>query len=156
MKIIDLFENIDNLIRFDGLDDLSSAVINDVYKQLEQFKSSTIYIETGFSNVSCSAYINIQIYDDNDQLEEELKIRVSDHQDKYGSDITYFINSIYKPVYQGFKWTDEDSDEYEIFFTCDDDDDDLEFSHFIVDKDDFKNMVNEIVLDIKNRLSLLS
>ena len=58
-----------------------------------------VRIDRGYSNVSCSAYINVTVYeldDDGGQDEERYsyRVRFSDHPDRFGSDLSFDLNDL--------------------------------------------------------------
>lgn len=57
----------------------------------EALTARGLSLATGYSNQSCSAYIEIVIAVDEDECEETFKLRFSDHADRHGSDYTVRI-----------------------------------------------------------------
>ena len=64
----------------------------------------------GFSNQSCSAYVNVTARDEEDEYLGEFKVRFSDHADRHGSDITIRIDDLVETV-------EEDGEYVEIRIT---------------------------------------
>lgn len=60
----------------------------------------TVIADFGGSNVSCSSYVTVSIYEgEDDEFVSETKVRFSDHADYHGSDITYRIDDKVEAVY---------------------------------------------------------
>lgn len=57
---------------------------------------SSLRADFGASNQSCSRYVNVTV--EGDDSDEEFKIRFSDHEDRYGSDITIRIDHLVEVV----------------------------------------------------------
>ena len=84
-------------MQFDDYGQVTSHLCDMVISRLGEHPE--IRIDRGYSNVSCSAYINVTVYelDDNgDQYEEldECKVRFSNHADRHGSDQSFNFNDL--------------------------------------------------------------
>lgn len=77
--------------RFENYGELTSSLAFDLIEILKS--DDRLSVKFGFSNVSCSAYVNIDVMDeDGDYVEDgDFKVRFSDHSDRYGSDISIRI-----------------------------------------------------------------
>lgn len=76
--------------RFQNFDELTEAFVRETIKALPSSVRATL----GFSNQSCSAYLNVSadvLDEDGDEVVETFKLRFSDHDDRYGADKTIRI-----------------------------------------------------------------
>ena len=85
-------------MQFENYGQITSHLCESVISRLGE--RPDVRIDQGFSNVSCSAYVNVTLYeldDDGDQIEEldECKVRFSDHADHYGSDQSFNFNDLF-------------------------------------------------------------
>ena len=84
-------------MQFDDYGQITGHLCDAVISRLGE--RPEVRIDRGYSNVSCSAYITVTVYelDENgDQYEEldECKVRFSDHPDRYGSDQSFNFNDL--------------------------------------------------------------
>lgn len=80
---------------FENYPDLANFIAD---KIAEQFAEPAFEIERGYSNQSCSTYLNVMFMEadeDGDFIDSfgSFKLRVSDHDDRYGSDHTVRIDT---------------------------------------------------------------
>lgn len=82
-------------IHFDNYDELTGALVEATIALVRGSSwSAEVSVRQGFSNVSCSAYVEVSFLDDDgDYLatadeRETFKLRYSNHGDRYGSDRT--------------------------------------------------------------------
>jgi hypothetical protein len=73
--------------KFENYGQLSSSLAFDLIDRLK--KHEHLIVNFGASNQSSSCYVNISIYDSEDEFIDDLKIRFSDHGDRHGSDVTF-------------------------------------------------------------------
>ena len=75
-------------------DELTDSILDRVEAAIEG--RPEIEVKCSYSNVSCSAYLNVRFIGDDDDIFGGCKIRFSDHRDRYGSDLSvrfdHFIN----------------------------------------------------------------
>ena len=84
-------------MKFDNYNDLTTHLVEAVIAALPS--RPEISVEEGYSNVSCSAYVNVvfwELDEDGDQCETlgGCKVRISDHGDRYGSDLTIRFDNV--------------------------------------------------------------
>ena len=84
-------------MQFDDYGQITEHLCDAVISRLAE--RPEVRIDRGYSNVSCSAYITVTVYeldDDGDQDEERYsyKVRFSDHPDRFGSDLPFDLNDL--------------------------------------------------------------
>ena len=84
-------------MKFDNYNDLTAHLVESVIAALPS--RPEISVEEGYSNVSCSAYVNVYFWEldeDGDQFDTfgGCKVRFSDHGDRYGSDMSILFNNV--------------------------------------------------------------
>lgn len=84
---------------FANYPDLTAALAFDL---IDALKTDGISAQFGSSNQSCSTYANISVYDADDEHLDDFKVRFSDHGDRYGSDVTFRIDSQIEEVEDAF------------------------------------------------------
>lgn len=86
---------------FENYGDLTSAMAFELIENINKatFAGRIVSADFGFSNQSCSAYVNITVEDGDGEYLDDYKIRFSDHTDRYGADITLRIDSVVDDVY---------------------------------------------------------
>lgn len=79
---------------FKNYRDLTSSLAFDLRDRIRasDWRSLEVDGEYGASNVSCSAYLEVSVEDEDADLYESFKIRFSDHSDYHGSDVIFRIN----------------------------------------------------------------
>ena len=93
---LDQYERAETM-QFGDYGEVTSHLCDTVISRLGEHPE--VRIDRGYSNVSCSAYINVTVYeldDDGDRDEERYsyKVRFSDHPDHYGSDLSFDLNDL--------------------------------------------------------------
>lgn len=83
--------------RFANYAELTSTLAFDLIDMIDAADWDEINVDAtyGASNVSCSAYVEIlatREIDGDEEVVAEMKLRFSDHRDRYGSDITFRID----------------------------------------------------------------
>lgn len=84
-------------MKFNNYPEISAHLVDCVVSALP--KRPEFEVEEGFSNVSCSAYVNVvfwELDEDGDQLDAigDCKVRFSDHGDRYGSDLSLRFDDV--------------------------------------------------------------
>lgn len=84
-------------MKFNDYNDLTVHLVDAVVAALP--KRPEIEVKEGYSNVSCSAYVNITFWEldeDGDQFATfgGCKVRFSDHGDRYGSDLSIRFDGV--------------------------------------------------------------
>lgn len=83
------------MTRFDNFPALTESLAYDLTDAVEALGLEDVTVSVGFSNQSCSSYVTVERMtedEDGDEDFEEIKIRFSDHADRYGSDMTLRID----------------------------------------------------------------
>ena len=80
--------------RFSNYPELTSALAFDLIDAIEaaDWGAREITAEYGASGQSCSRYVEISVYNEDDDFNDDFKIRFSDHGDRHGSDVTLRID----------------------------------------------------------------
>lgn len=78
-------------MKFNDYDELTSHLIAEVISALPA--RADVAVEEGYSNVSCSAYLNVVFWELDEDGEKfdalgGCKVRFSNHSDRYGSDLS--------------------------------------------------------------------
>lgn len=84
-------------MKFDNYNELTAHLVDAVIAALPN--RPEISAKEGYSNVSCSAYVNIEFWEldeDGDQFDAfgGCKVRFSDHGDRYGSDLSIRFDNV--------------------------------------------------------------
>ena len=84
-------------MKFDTFKELTNHLVEEVADAFPD--RPEIEIEMGYSNVSCSAYINAEFWEldeDGDQVDiiGSCKVRFSDHADRYGSGLSIRFDGV--------------------------------------------------------------
>lgn len=84
-------------MKFDTYNDLANHIAEKIAANFDG--QNDVEIEFGYSNVSCSTYIkaNFGTLDEDGDIEDYVggcKVRVSDHDDRYGSDLTIRFDNV--------------------------------------------------------------
>lgn len=82
--------------RFENFPALTSELAFDLIDRLNG--EANVRAEFGASNQSCSRYVNVSVQDEEGDEIEEFKVRFSDHDDRYGSDITVRIDTLIETI----------------------------------------------------------
>lgn len=102
-------------MKFANLPDLTFEIREALVEALSGIDG--VYTQTGFSNQSCSAYVEVNVESEDGDI-ETFKVRFSDHPDFHGSDVTFRVDAIANEI------ADEDGD-FECFEIEDGDYNDL-------------------------------
>lgn len=73
---------------FDKLTDLTNDLADDLADRVEA-EFAGVSTDRGYSNQSCSAYVEISFEEDESGF---FKVRFSDHDDRHGSDVTVRVD----------------------------------------------------------------
>lgn len=98
--------------RFKDFQELTTDLAFDLRERLAS--DERLVVEFGASNQSCSAYLNISLFED-DELLDDFKVRFSDHPDRHGSDITIRIDHLITAIENDGEYvaTEIAADDYE-------------------------------------------
>lgn len=77
------------MMKFKDYGEISSRLAHEAADTLRKRLGVKIETRTGFSNVSCSAYLTVVAEDEERDIYETLKIRFSDHPDLHSSADVY-------------------------------------------------------------------
>lgn len=83
------------MANFETYPDLSEALVDMVVSKFSG--RNDLEVKRGFSNQSCSAYVNASSWSldgdgDQEEMIDDCKIRFSDHSDRYGADLSIQFN----------------------------------------------------------------
>lgn len=86
---------------FRNYDELTTALVAATIERVATHPA--IKVAAGYSNVSSSAYVNVELWSldedgDRDDVIDEIKVRFSDHGDRYGSDVTLRIDELVEDI----------------------------------------------------------
>jgi hypothetical protein len=81
--------------RFKNFPELTAEM---AFSLINDLKADGIDSDFGMSNQSCSAYVEISVYDEDDNYLDDVRARFSDHSDRHGSDFTIRIDQLIRTV----------------------------------------------------------
>lgn len=96
--------------RFDNFPELTRELAFDLIDRLRG--EDDIRVKFGASNQSCSRYVAVAIDDEDGDEIESFKVRFSDHDDCYGSDITIRIERLIETIEEDGEYVAVEIEDY--------------------------------------------
>jgi hypothetical protein len=97
--------------RYDNFPALTSDL---AYTLIDALKADGIDSRFGLSGQSCSAYVEVHVYDADGDGIGEVKARFSDHADQHGSDFTMRIDNLVDTIEDDGEYIATEIEEYKF------------------------------------------
>lgn len=126
-------------LRFSDYQAVTSEI---AHRIIDTLKAEGFAAEFGASNVSCSTYV---------EVEGIAKVRLSDHRDVHGSDITLPINGLVRTVYTVFDGSEDGREVTDLDELTSEERETADYIATEIDAADIDRMVAEAVAFVRSR-----